>query len=283
MKIVVDSQAKEAEGEIEDYEYQLPTNIPIKNVKGIALEYASVPKSIPLIIAGYNDTIDIKYVTRVGALYSLYTDSFTIAEGNYANGAALATALQAALIAAISANDAGAGVGVTVTYDTLNEAFTWTCPAVGDPATYRMEFPAQTTTPATHKWLGLIANKFTSNDISDNAGVSPSGGFITYTTGQVDMRGVPYVVLDVELGESVNRFTTDWNTHFGFVIPLDVEIGDTAIITTNSDFPQGEPNNFRSIARMRIRWRPHDPELYKVLPRFFRGAHHQLVFNAVQL
>jgi len=250
-RIVIDSRLRDF-GTVEEYQYTFSS--PVRNVQGVTLLAAVLPKSSYQVITGFNDTVDFNY-------NSAGPHQAVLISGNY-TGATLATEVARAM-------DADAGVSVfTGAYSTATGRITITSSA----AAFTMG--AQSTTPQVIQLLG-----FTNNGT----------GATSYTGANMVNTSWPlYLLLDVDFSSAQGSgdATRAKNNTYTMVVPYGASsTGQFEYYTKDNVAPQGSRLVDANIQTVHVRFRPPDTSEGNPAPPAnwsMNNVDHVLVFGISQ-
>lgn len=223
-RIVIDSRLRDS-GTCEDYEYSFSS--PIRNVAGVTLLAALLPKSSYNVITGFNDTINFDY--NGAGPFTAVLDS-----QNY-SGAQLAAALVAGMNSAASTSDFAG------TYDSQANTITLTT------SSNNFDIDAQTTTPQFEKLSGFT---------------NTASGVMTFTGENMVNTSWPlYVLLDLDFSTSqgFGESTRLKNNTYTMVVPFgSAGSNEFEYYTQDMVAAQGQKLTDVNIMKVRVRLRPPD-------------------------
>lgn len=220
--LVLDSRFRDS-GTVDDYIITIFS--PVKEIRGLQLQQAIMPKSSYPVITGFNDTLDFDY-NSAGPFTAVLVSQ------NY-SGAQLATSLKALMDAATSTTD------FTVTYSAQTKKITIVT------VLQTFDILAQTTTPGIVELLGFT---------------TASSGVNTDTSDELVNTSYPlYLHLDIDLFLSQGFGDSTWSKHnsHSFVIPYgDANFCDFENFTRDSGFQMIQSASFANARQIRVRLRP---------------------------
>lgn len=249
MKFLVDS-AERTSGTPEEYTFRIWSEI--KNVRGVRLLQAIVPKSTPNL---GGDLLSFEFQFSSGNISS------TNYQGGVFSGSDLAAKLQA--IAQTATGQSTATVQYSADEDTRGKL---------------------TITAATSTTLDafIVGNEFTARVLGitwvgpTTTTISPATRVVTLDN-PIDMTFPEYLICDIDFGYGTSmQFSTDANAH-SFIVPMVGNYGDVIDFTAANGYSQFDPLPNIAILAMKVRWLP--PQGYSNQWFTFQGKNHQLLFE----